>query len=128
MAGHGVTLRPHMKTAKTVEAAELTEMNKRGEIKNCVIDGPLSMDCAVIPAIAKTKGSVSEVAGKADILIAPNIETASGVYSAMTSIANAKAGGLIAGGIVPISYSIRSDSIENYYYSIMLGSLSALKA
>jgi len=110
----------------TMEAAVISKMADKGQIKNCRIDGPLSMDVALVPEVAKHKGAVSEVAGDADILIAPNIETGNGIYKAMSLFAKAKTAGVIVGGRIPIALSSRCDNQENVFSSIVLGALCAL--
>lgn len=110
----------------TMEAAIISKMADKEQIKNCRIDGPLSMDVAVVPEIARQKGVVSEVAGDADILIAPNIETGNGIYKAMSMFARAKTAGIIVGGKIPITLSSRCDSEENVFHSLVLGALYSL--
>lgn len=110
----------------TMEAAVISKMADKGQIKNCRVDGPLSMDVALVPEVAKHKGAVSEVAGNADILIAPNIETGTGIYKAMSLFAKAKTAGIIVGGRIPIALSSRCDSEDNVFYSLVLGALNAL--
>jgi phosphate butyryltransferase len=110
----------------TMEAAVIAKMADKGQIKNCRIDGPLSMDVALIPEVARHKGVASEVAGDADILIAPNIETGSGIYKAMSIFAGAKTAGLIIGGRIPIALSSRCDNEENIFHSLALAALYSL--
>ena len=68
---------------------------------------------------------ISEVAGQADLLIAPDMATANGVYKAMSLYAKADIGGLIIGGKVPICLNLETESSDNYYNSLLLGLLSA---
>ncbi len=110
----------------TMEAAVISKMADKGQIKNCRIDGPLSMDVALVPEVAKHKGAVSEVAGQADILIAPNIETGTGIYKAMSLFAKAKTAGVIVGGRIPISLPSRCDNEENVFLSLATGALHSL--
>ena len=111
--------------AATVDAAVLSKMNERGQIKKCRLDGPLSLDIALDSYAAEAKGITgSAVAGDADILIAPDIETANGVYKAMSVFAQAEIGGIIVGGKVPITLNADCDSIENRYNSILLAILA----
>ncbi len=110
----------------TRDAAVLAKMSDRKQIKGCVIDGPLSMDCATVPEVARDKGVVSEVAGVADIIIAPNVETGNGIYKAMSLVAKAKTGGVIVGGSCPIAMTSNCDSADNMFYSLTLGSWLAL--
>jgi len=111
----------------TMEGAVISKMQEKGQIKNCLIDGPLSMDVALIPEVAEQKGALSEVAGKADIIIAPNIETGNGIYKAMSMFAKARTAGVIVGGKVPVALSSRCDSVENIFNSLVLAAYIALK-
>jgi phosphate butyryltransferase len=110
----------------TTEAAIISKMADKGQIRNCFIDGPLSMDVAVVPEVARQKGVESPVAGQADILIVPNIETGNGTYKAMSMFAGAKTAGIIVGARVPISISSRCDTAESVFHSIVLGVVAAL--
>lgn len=110
----------------TMDAAIISKMAERKQIKGAYVDGPLSFDVAVDMVAAHSKGiKDSPVAGQADILLAPNLETANGVYKAMTLFGNAQIGGIVYGGKVPIVLSSRSDSIENQFNAIALGALTA---
>jgi phosphate butyryltransferase len=110
----------------TTDAAILSKMADRGQIKGAFVDGPISFDCAVDMFAARSKGlDKSKVAGQADILIAPNIETAAGIYRAMALYGRAQIGGVLIGGKVPVALGTRSDSVETKYHSIVLGVLAA---
>jgi phosphate butyryltransferase len=110
----------------TTDAAIIAKMADRHQIKNAYVDGPLSFDTAVDKEAAEAKGIThSPVAGQADILLAPNIETANGVYKAMTLYGNAEIGGLVWGGRVPVVVSSRCDSTENRFNALLLGILTA---
>ncbi len=110
----------------TMEEAVIAKMADKGQIKNCRVDGPLSMDVATVPEVARQKGAVSAVAGQADILIAPNIETAAGVYKAMALLTEAKMAGAVVGGNIPIALPSRCDSVDNIYYSILISGFLAI--
>ena len=112
----------------TMEEAVIAKMCDKGQIKNCRIDGPLSMDVAVLPEVARQKGAVSAVAGEANILIAPNIETGSGVYKAMALFSGAKTAGVVVGGRVPIAFPSRCDSAHNIYNSLTLAAFLSLSS
>lgn len=109
----------------TIEAAVLSKMNQRGQIKNCIVDGPFALDNVVSEEAARRKGIESPVAGKADILILPDIEAANILYKALVFLAKARAASTILGGKVPVVLTSRADSEETKYYSIVLSSLFA---
>ncbi len=104
----------------TIEAAAIAKMSDRGQLKGCLVDGPLSMDCAVIELAAKSKGVTGEVAGNANVLIAPNIETAYGMHKAFTRFVQAPSGAIVVGGQVPYVMASRSDSMETRENSFLL--------
>lgn len=104
----------------TVDAAILSQMQRRGQIKGCVIDGPLALDNAISAESAAIKGIVSEVAGDADILVAPDIEAGNILYKSLVDLGGAKAAAIIAGAGAPIVLTSRSDSRETKLASIAL--------
>ncbi|WP_221565470.1 phosphate butyryltransferase [Alkalihalobacillus sp. TS-13] len=104
----------------TLDAAALSQMNNRGQIKNCVVDGPLALDNAVSIEAAEHKGIRGEVAGRADILLVPNIETGNALYKSLIYFARAKVGAVIAGAKAPIVLTSRADTAESKVYSIAL--------
>lgn len=109
----------------TLEAAILSKMNQRNQIKNCVVDGPLALDNAVSVEAARHKGIESPVAGKADILIMPDIEAGNIFYKAMVFLGGAKVASTIVGARVPVVLTSRADSDETKFYSIALGAFLA---
>ncbi|MDA1543255.1 MULTISPECIES: phosphate butyryltransferase [Bacillus cereus group] len=111
----------------TIDAAMLTQMNRRGQIKNCVVDGPLALDNAVSQIAAEHKGIVSDVAGKADILLVPTIEAGNVLYKSLVYFADAKVGAIIAGAKAPIVLTSRADSAETKVYSLALAVATASK-
>ncbi len=113
------------KMEATVHAKELADMNKRGEITGCLIDGPLALDNAVSKESAILKGIDSEVAGDADILLAPGIDAGNVLYKALTFLGNAKSAGLIVGTKAPIVLTSRADNEEAKLNSIALAVLMA---
>lgn len=115
------------KMEATVHAKELADMNKRGEITGCLVDGPLALDNAVSKESAILKGIHSEVAGDADILLAPTIEAGNVLYKALTFLGNAKSAGLIIGTKAPIVLTSRADNEEAKLNSIALAVLMASK-
>jgi phosphate butyryltransferase len=111
----------------TLDAAVLSKMNDRGQIKGCIVDGPFAIDNALSEEAAEHKGIKSPVAGKADIILVPNIETGNVMYKTLTYTSNAKNGGILAGAAAPVILTSRSDSHESKLYSIALASLAAVK-
>jgi phosphate butyryltransferase len=102
----------------TLDAAILTQMYRRGQIKGCVIDGPLALDNAVSEESAKHKGIVSDVAGKADIFLVPTIETGNILAKSIIYFARNKTAGLVLGAKAPIVLTSRADSAETKLLSI----------
>jgi phosphate butyryltransferase len=109
----------------TLDAAALSKMCDRGQIKGCIVDGPLAVDNALSEEAARHKGIISPVAGYADIILVPNIETGNAMYKTLTYTSNAKCGGILAGAAAPVILTSRSDSHESKLYSIALASLIA---
>ena len=107
----------------TLDAAALAKMNERGQIKGCVVDGPLALDNALSPEAAAEKGIKSSVAGHAEILVAANIESANSLAKSTTYFANLPLAHVIVGGRVPILIPSRADKREAKLYSIALGML-----
>ncbi len=94
----------------TLEAAALSQMNKRGQIKNCVVDGPFALDNAINEESARTKGIVSPVAGEADILVVPDIEAGNMLAKAIVYFSKNETAGLILGAAAPVVLTSRADS------------------
>jgi phosphate butyryltransferase len=109
----------------TIDAAVLSKMNQRGQIKDCIVDGPLALDNAISKEAAKHKGITSPVAGEADILLVPNIEAGNLLGKSLTYFAMAKSAGVIMGAKCPIVLVSRADTHESKLYSIALGCLVA---
>lgn len=97
------------KIPSTLDAAILSKMAERGQIKGGLVDGPLAMDNAVDIGAARTKGITSLVAGRADILIAPNLEAGNMLAKELTFIAHAECAGIVLGARVPIILTSRAD-------------------
>ena len=111
--------------ACTLDAAALAKMSDRGQIKGCVVDGPFALDNAVSEEAAKTKGIRSPVAGNADILLVPNIESGNLVGKVMTYLAKERGAGVVLGARKPIVLTSRFDSMETKLLSIALGAVVA---
>ena len=94
----------------TIEAGALCKMADRGQIAGGEIDGPLAFDNAVSVAALASKGIVSEVAGQADILLAPDLEAGNMLAKQLMHLAGAEAAGLVLGARVPIVLTSRADS------------------
>lgn len=110
----------------TVEAAELTQMNKDGKIPGCIVDGPLSLDLAIDPEAAKHKGATDRaIQGDADILLFPDIHAGNLVYKAMVHTANVVNGNVLTGTKAPVILTSRSDSMEVKVNSLALGAIIA---
>lgn len=115
------------KMPETVEAAELAAMNERGEIRNCIVEGPISYDCAVSKEIADYKGLDSKVAGDVDVLLAPNIHAGNIMGKMLTVTCGAKMAGFIVGARCPIVMVSRGSSAEEKYLSIAVATAVAAR-
>ncbi len=104
----------------TVDAAIVTKMAERGQIKNCIVDGPLALDNAISKKACEIKGIKSPIGGEADILIMPDIESGNVFYKALTYFTQCRASGIISGAKVPIVVTSRADTNESKFYSIAL--------
>ncbi|MBP1950405.1 phosphate butyryltransferase [Virgibacillus litoralis] len=109
----------------TTDAALLTQMQKRNQIKGCTIDGPLAFDNAVSRKASDHKGIHSEVAGNADILMVPTIEVGNALYKSFMYFANAKVAAVISGAKAPIVLTSRTDSSDSKLYSLSLALVSS---
>jgi len=114
---------PSTKMPATIDAAVLSKMNERGQIKNCIVDGPFALDNAISSEAAKHKNIESPVAGDADVLIMPDIEAGNVFYKAMVFLAGAKVASVILGARLPVVLTSRADSDETKLYSIALASI-----
>ena len=108
----------------SADAAIISKMGERGQIKGALIDGPLAVDNALSAKSCAVKGIISPVGGDADICIVPNIETGNTFYKLLTILGNAKVAGIVVGAKTPIVLTSRADSEESKYLSI----ITALKA
>lgn len=107
----------------TLDAAVLSKMSERGQIKDCIIDGPLALDNAISKEAAAHKKIESEVAGNADILLVPNIEAGNVLYKSFVFTSKAKNGGILIGASAPVVLTSRADSYETKLNSIALSIL-----
>ncbi len=109
----------------TIEAAMLSKMVERGQIKGCIADGPLALDVAIDQESVDIKGLVSPVAGDADCLLFPNIESGNVFYKANSKLVpGVKQAGILVGAKVPCVLSSRADSIETKLNSIAIAAMS----
>lgn len=111
----------NLKNQSTVDAAILNVMNKRGQIKGCIVDGPLAFDNAISREAAQIKGIDSEVAGDADILIVPNIEAGNIFGKSITYYCKYRVAHVVLGAKVPVLIASRADSAETKMLTMALG-------
>jgi len=104
------TINPDME--ETIKAGMISKMNERKQITGCTIDGPLALDNAISEYAVKKKGIVSQVAGKADILIVPDIAAGNIFGKALTYYANYQVGHIIVGTKAPVIIPSRADKSE----------------
>ena len=110
----------------TVDAEELTKMNEAGEIKDCIVDGPLSLDLAIEPQAAFHKGTTDrKIVGDADILLFPDIQAGNITYKSLVHTAPCKNGNILTGTKAPVILTSRSDEFEAKVNSIALGAVVA---
>ena len=107
------------KIPDTMEAAILSKMCDRGQIKNCIVDGPLALDNAVSEEAARHKNITSPVAGHADILVFPNLQVANCVFKTLIFFAKMDTAAVIMGTKAPVVMTSRTDTVENKMLSIM---------
>ena len=113
------------KIPSTVDAATLCKMADRGQIKGGLLDGPLAFDNAINLEAAKTKGIVSEVAGLADILVAPDLEAGNMIAKQLQYLAGADSAGIVLGTRVPIVLTSRADTVRTRLASVAVMSIVA---
>ena len=113
------------KIPSTIEAAALCKMADRGQITGGVLDGPLAFDNAVDPEAARIKGIVSEVAGRAQILVMPDLEAGNMLAKNLTFLARADAAGIVLGARVPIILTSRANSVRTRMASCAIAALYA---
>ncbi len=119
------TVNPAIRSS--IDAALLSKMAERGQIKGGLVDGPLAMDNAVSLAAARIKGLVSPVAGRADILVVPNLDAGNMLAKQLTYIAHAEAAGVVLGAKVPIILNSRADDDKARLASCAVAALHAAR-
>jgi phosphate acetyltransferase/phosphate butyryltransferase len=113
------------KIPSTIEAAALCKMADRGQITGAELDGPLALDNAISPSSARIKGIKSAVAGRANILLAPDLEAGNMLAKNLTFLANADAAGIVLGARVPIVLTSRADSVRTRMASCAVAAIYA---
>jgi phosphate acetyltransferase len=113
------------KIPSTIEAAALCKMAERSQITGGVLDGPLAFDNAIDPEAARIKGLASAVAGRAQILVVPDLEAGNMLAKNLTFLAKADAAGIVLGARVPIILTSRADSVRTRMASCAVASLYA---
>jgi phosphate butyryltransferase len=108
------------KIESTVHASMLSAMQKQGLIKGCIIDGPFALDAAISTEAARHKGLSSKVAGNADILVVPEINSGNILYKSLNFLGGATCAAIVAGAKAPIVLTSRSDHDKSKFLSIAL--------
>jgi phosphate acetyltransferase len=117
------TVNPRLRSS--LDAAALAKMAERGQIRGGVVDGPLAFDNAVSPAAARVKGIASQVAGQADIVVVPDLESGNMLVKQLDYLGDSQAAGIVLGGRVPIALTSRADSALERVASCTLAVLVA---
>lgn len=108
------------KIPETMDAAALQKMNERGEIKNCIVAGPISYDLAIKKGSAEMKGYTHPVAGDADLVLFPDITSGNLVTKSWLHSGGTKHAGLAIGGESPVIFGSRSSTAEDKYRSVVI--------
>jgi phosphate acetyltransferase len=117
------TVNPNMPS--TIEAAALCKMADRGQITGGTLDGPLALDNAISAEAARIKGIRSPVAGRANVLVAPDLEAGNMLAKSLSFLAKADAAGIVLGARVPIILTSRADSVTTRLASCAVAALFA---
>lgn len=115
------------KMPESVDAGLLKEMNQKGEIKNCIVEGPISYDLTMSKESAEIKGYKSSIVGDADILLVPNITVGNILGKSLIYSAGAKMAGFIVGAKVPIVLTSRASTYEEKYLSLVISAAVSKK-
>jgi len=116
--------KPNKRMIATLDAAELVEMSKRGELPEAIYEGPIAFDVAVNPEAAKAKGIESRVSGDVDLYLMPNIETGNCVGKAILYYGKGKMAGMVLGASNPIVMPSRAETVEGKLASIAFALLA----
>jgi phosphate butyryltransferase len=117
------TVNPKMQSS--IDAAALSKMAERGQIRGGIVDGPLAMDNAISLSAARTKGLTSLVAGRADVLVVPNLEAGNILAKDLTYAAQAEGAGIVLGARVPVLLTSRADDEATRLFSCAVAVLYA---
>ncbi|MCV3738799.1 phosphate acetyltransferase [Rhizobium sp. TRM96647] len=115
------------KIPSTIDAAALCKMAERGQITGGVLDGPLAFDNAISPEAAEIKGLTSPVAGRAQIIVVPDLEAGNMLAKNLTFLSHADAAGIVLGARVPIVLTSRADSVRSRLASCAVAALYAAR-
>lgn len=113
------------KVLSTLEAAALCKMADRGQITGALLDGPLALDNAISEEAARIKGIRSQVAGRANVLVAPDLEAANMLAKSLSFLARADAAGIVLGARAPVILTSRADSVTTRLASCAVAALVA---
>ena len=113
------------KIPSTIEAAALCKMAERGQIEGGLLDGPLALDNAISPEAARIKSIAGEVAGRAQILVVPDLEAGNMLAKNLSFLAGADAAGIVLGARVPIILTSRADNVRTRMASCAVAALYA---
>jgi phosphate acetyltransferase len=113
------------KVQSTIEAAALCKMADRGQITGAFLDGPLALDNAICPEAAEIKHIVSPVAGRANLLVVPDLEAGNMLAKSLSFLAGADTAGIVLGASVPIILTSRADSLTARQASCAIASMVA---
>ena len=113
------------KVPSTIEAAALCKMAERGQITGAILDGPLALDNAISPEAAAIKKIVSPVAGRANVLVVPDLEAGNMLAKSLSFLAQADAAGIVLGARVPIILTSRADSLLSRLASCAVAAMVA---
>ena len=115
------------KIPSTIDAAALCKMAERGQITGGLIDGPLAFDNAIDPEAARIKGITSPVAGRAQVLVVPDLEAGNMLAKNLSFLSRADAAGIVLGARVPIILTSRADSVRTRLASAAVGAILAAR-
>jgi phosphate acetyltransferase len=111
------------KIPSTIDAAALCKMADRGQIRGALLDGPLALDNAISEEAVRLKGIDSQVAGRANVLVAPDLEAGNLLAKSLSFLANAESAGIVLGARVPVILNSRADSVAARISSCAIGAI-----